>query len=464
MGRVAQQRQKGLQAVKALIGKSLWFLLLGLSAAAYYLLAYHTDRSSFDQLIALVAILFGAYAIITASQFRIASWMLVAALAFRVLWIGALPELSDDYFRFLWDGRLWANGINPFSALPSSILALSELPQGITPELYNQLNSPEYFSVYPPIGQFTFGLAAILFPENDLAAVIILRVILILGDLFAFYSLRKILDHFRKPRDLAYIYLLCPLTIIEFTGNLHYEGLMMAFVLNAFYQILKRRWLSSAVLFGIAVSTKLIPLLFLPFLFRFAGWRIALTYYAVVALVLAILFSPFFSVELITHFSESLDLYFRRFEFNASLYYLVREIGYRISGFNKIALIGPLMSAGTFLIIMIWALAGRSALREKAMPALWMGAHTVFLLLATTVHPWYIGVSLALMPLTRLRFPALWAALAYLSYATYRTTSYQEDLLLVAIEYGVLLVFIIWEVSQSTTKRGISEGRRVSNS
>ena len=450
--------------MKVVLGKTLWFLLSAISAVAYYMLAYHTERPQFDQLMGLVALLFVAYAVTTSSQFRKSTWMLIAALAFRAIWMAALPELSDDYYRFLWDGRLWAGSINPFAALPSAVIDLPKLPPGISAELFAQLNSQEYFSVYPPIAQFTFGLAATLFPQNDLAAVIVLRLILILGDLLAFHSLRKILDHFRMPRDLAFIYLLCPLTIIEFTGNLHYEGLMMAFVLSAFYALLKRRWLSSALLMGIAISTKLIPLIYLPFLFRFASWRIALTYYTVVALVMAILFAPFSSMDLVTHFADSLDLYFRRFEFNASIYYLLREIGYRISGFNKIALIGPLMSVATFLIIAVWALAGRSARREKAMPLLWMEAHTVFLLLATTVHPWYIGVSLALMPLTRFRFPALWAALAYLSYATYRTTAYEEDLLLVAIEYGVLLAFMVWELSQSTTMRGISEGKRVNNS
>lgn len=446
------------------MGKTFWYLLLGISAAAYYCLAYHTDRSQFGQLITLVAILFGSYAILTASQFKQTGALIAAALAFRIIWFPAIPELSDDYFRFLWDGRLWVNGVNPFSQLPSAVMTGDDLPAGITPELFAQLNSPEYFSVYPPLAQYSFGLSALLFPNNDLGAIIVIRAILLLGDVLAFFAVRKILGHYRMNSNLAFIYLICPLTIIEFTGNLHYEGLMMGLVLSALYQLLKQRWLWSAVLFGFAVSTKLIPLIFLPFLFRFAGWRIALTYYGVVAVVVAILFSPFFSLELVYHFSDSLDLYFRSFEFNASIYYIARAVGYYTAGFNKIALIGPLLSVLTFLVIMIWALAGRYKNRERSLPLLWIGAHTVFLLLATTVHPWYIGVSLALMPLTRFRYPALWAALGYLSYATYRTAAYEEDLLLVAVEYGVLAVFLIWELTQSTTKRGISEGSRVSNS
>ncbi len=434
-------------------GKVLWFALLIVSAVGYFLLAYHTERSNFSQLISIVATLFVAYAVLTASRLRNTGWMLVAAFVFRAIWILALPQLSDDYFRLLWDGRLWFGGINPFAMLPSAALQLEALPKGITPELFEKLNSPEYFSVYPPIAQFTFGCAAALYPANDLASVIVLRGLLFLGDLMAFVSLRRILSHFRLSPDLAFLYLLCPLTIIEFTGNLHYEGIMMGFLLTAYYQILKRRWLSSAVFFGLAVSTKLIPLIFLPFLPRFAGWRISLIFYAIVGVVFTTLFVPFFSPDLLANFSGSLALYFRHFEFNASIYYLAREIGFVLRGYNLIAYLGPALSLLAFLIIMLRALTGRYEHREKELPTVWIGAHTVTLLLATTVHPWYIGVSLALMPLSRFRFPALWAALAYLSYATYRTSAYVEDLLLVGIEYGVLALFLLWEWHRSARKQ-----------
>jgi alpha-1,6-mannosyltransferase len=436
-------------------GRTAWYALLVASAVAYFALAYQTERSNFPQLISIVAGLFGAYAVLTASQFRNSTALLVAFFAYRLIWMGALPEFSDDYFRFLWDGRLWVEGINPFAYLPSEIVAREVLPAGISAELFHNLNSPEYFSVYPPIAQLTFGLAGLWFPQNDLAAVVTLRAILLLGDVLALYSLRRILRYFRRPEDLAYVYLLCPLTVMEFTGNLHYEGLMMGLVLNAYYHILKRRWLSSAIIFGLAISTKLVPLIFLPFLLRFAGWRIAGTYYAIVATVVVILFAPFVNMDLILNFSDSLDLYFRNFEFNASLYYLAREVAFWMNGYNRIDLIGPSLSLLTFLILMIWALTGRYGTREHELPTAWMGAHTIFLLLATTVHPWYISISLAFVPLSRFRYPVLWAAMAYLSYATYRTTAYTEDLVLVLVEYGVVIAYLVWEVSRKPTSTKI---------
>jgi len=423
-----------------------WALLL-ISGAGYWYLGAHIIRSDFLNLLLIMAGLFGSYALIITSQFKSTTILIGFAVLFRLLLFPHLPELSDDYFRFLWDGRLWASGINPFLWLPSAIIEFSELPTGISMVLFEQLNSPEYFTVYPPIAQFIYGAAAGLFPDNDLAAVIVMRSFLLLGDVLAFVSLRSLLRHFRMSESLAFLYVLNPLVIVEFTGNLHFEGLMMGFVLAALALLVHKRWLLSALLFGMAVSTKLVPLIFLPFLIRHAGWRISLTYFATVALICVALFAPFLSVTLIQNFASSLDLYFQSFEFNASIYYLLREVGYLWKGYNVIQWLGPALSVVTFLVIMVWGLTARYGTRDTELPTAWMGAHTVFLLLATTVHPWYVGISLALMPLTNFRYPALWSAMAYLSYATYRTTDYIEDLNLVWIEYSVVGIVLLYELA-----------------
>lgn len=420
--------------------------LLLLSGMGYYYVGNELIRSQFTELITVMGVLFLAYGILSASQFKHPLILGGAALIFRLLQFTHLPELSDDYFRFLWDGRLWAAGINPFLYLPSEVLDQPNVPAGINDALFTRLNSPDYYTVYPPIAQFIYGLASWIFPNSDLGAVVVMRIFLVLGDVLTFVSLRILLGYFRMPRSLAFLYLLNPLVIVEFSGNLHFEGLMMGFVLAALALLVHKRWLLSAVLFALGVSTKLVPLIFLPFLIRFAGWRISLTYFATVALVCVALFAPFLSMTLIQNFASSLDLYFQHFEFNASIYYLFREVGYLWKGYNIIQWLGPLLSVLTFLAIVVWGLTARFGTRHTELPTAWMGAHTLYLLLAMVVHPWYIGVALALMPLTRFRYPAVWSAMAYLSYASYRTTDYIEDLNLVWVEYSVVGIVLLYDL------------------
>jgi len=70
----------------------------------------------------------------------------------------------------------------------------------------------------------------------------------------------------------------------------------------------------------------------------------------------------------------------------------------------------------------------------------------VYFLFATTVHPWYLGTLVALATCTTFRFPMVWSGMAVLSYAAYQTPSYQENLWLVALEYGAVLAILATEV------------------
>jgi len=80
------------------------------------------------------------------------SWIVALAILARVLASTSLPSLSDDYFRFVWDGRLWTHGINPFMEVPSFYMQDPALASrlGLSQALFDGLNSPEFFTIYPP--------------------------------------------------------------------------------------------------------------------------------------------------------------------------------------------------------------------------------------------------------------------------------------------------------------------------
>ncbi len=149
----------------------LYFLLL-LSGVAYYFLSYRTHRDNFPQVISLFSFLFVAYYVAyTFFSTKYFIQLMFAGIAFRMLLLFSIPNLSDDVYRFIWDGRLAANGINPFSYLPAEVMQMPAVT-GNTKELFAQLNSPGHYTIYPPVLQGIFWLAAKVFPVNVHGAII----------------------------------------------------------------------------------------------------------------------------------------------------------------------------------------------------------------------------------------------------------------------------------------------------
>ncbi|MCB2410279.1 hypothetical protein [Hymenobacter lucidus] len=424
------------------------WVAVGGSLVAYGLLAYATPRQHFGQLLALYTLAFGCYAWLLWRPLAL-RYGLLLALASRLLWLPAVPALSDDYFRFRWDGHLVATGQSPYQYRPEEIRF--RLEPSTAPEdrallrLYPRLNSPHYHSVYPPVCQAVFGAVSWIFPNSERGFVIVLRLVLLAAEVATAVLLLLLLRHFQRPGRQALRYLLNPLVIVELTGNLHFEALMLCGLLAAIWALARQSRTTAGALLAGAVATKLLPLLVLPLLVRRLGWRPWLLLVATVVVVLAVLFAPFLSAPLVANVGRSLDLYFHKFEFNASFYYLLRAGGYYLTGYNQIARLGTWLGAA----MVVWVLA--VAAREKqptlaSLPQTLLVLLTGYLALATTVHPWYLTTLVALSVFSRFRYALVWSALVPLSYAAYQTTAYRENLWLVALEYGVVAAVLIWEL------------------
>lgn len=416
------------------------YALMAVSALAYFALAYATPRTDFTQLLALFAVAFAGYLFVFNQRFPL--WHgIAAAIFFRMIFLLATPALSDDYFRFVWDGNLLAGGYNPYLYLPAYFVA----PDGPsvthnTTELFRQLNSQSYYSIYPPVTQAVFWLAAKLSAGDVLGAVVVMRVVVLLAEVANILLLLRLLRKMGLPDKNVLLYALNPLVILELTGNLHFEALMVTFLLLGLQQLFYHRHLVAGIAMGLSIGTKLLPLMFLPFVLRKIGWKQFLLFGSAVLFTVAGLYYPLLSLEVIQNIFQSLDLYFQKFEFNASVYYLVRWFGYRLAGYNIIMVLGPLLSLATLSVIL--ALASVKRLGSIRRLAGYMAASlTVYLLLANTVHPWYITPLLALTVLSQFRFAVAWSGLAILSYAAYRHSTYSEDMLLVGLEY---LLVILW--------------------
>lgn len=436
-----------------------------ISGCLYSLLLYATPRQEFLQVWGILAALWLGYIAVLLqmkespfpllplrwqeSSRRDTFWfkpysLIIIGLGFRLIALFALPQLSDDYFRFVWDGRLLAQGINPFLQLPSTYMEnpTEALALGLTEELYQGLNSKDYFTIYPPILQGIFSLGATLFPDNLQAHLWLMKGCVFLAEAGSLWLIFRLLQKMKLPPAWLAIYALNPLAIVELTGNLHFEALMIMGLLWCIWELKQKRWKLATIPFAIAVGSKLLPLMLLPLLIRRLGWLRAIGFGALVLFWTGLMFLPILDVETFLHLQESVGLYFQSFEFNASIYYLVRWLGYQVTGYNIIQTAGPLLAGVTVLGIFVLTFLEKPVNLSRSM----MWVFLFYLSLSSIVHPWYSITLIALCSLTRYRFPLIWSLLIPLSYATYRTSAYEESMWLVAVEYVLLLLAVIYEL------------------
>ena len=429
-----------------------------LSLLGYIWLGYGTVRSDFSQLVILFGLLSTIYIFALYKKvFDIGFPLLLgSAMLLRVSLLFMTPNLTDDYFRFIWDGLLFSHGFNPYLFTPSQFIQGSHAITGITNSLYASLNSPGYYTVYPPVCEFIFGLSARLAGGNILGNIILIRLVILAAEFGTIYFLCRLAPKLSSSRNAVALYAFNPLVIIELTGNLHFEAIMLLFLVLSIYLLVLHKQIYSALSFGLAVGVKLLPLIFLPLLIKRIGWIKTAIFCAIVGATTVVLFLPFYSAELIPNFFSSIRLYFQTFEFNASIYYVLRWIGYQLTGYNLIATVGIVLAIATFLAIIA------IAVTEKKMN--WLSIFqgmlfclTAYFLLATTVHPWYITTLVLVSVFTVYRYPILWSILIILSYSAYRTVPYSENLWLISIEYVILLSYMGYELFKNLSGRKVRQ-------
>ncbi|WP_020568594.1 hypothetical protein [Neolewinella persica] len=523
-----------------------------LLAAGVTYLGFGVDRMDFTSLFSSFLVAFGGYLLLVRKPDRGNMKLLVGlGIILRVALVFAFPLLSDDVYRFIWDGHLVAAGLNPFAELPAFYLETGNAVPGLSQELFDKLNSPDYYTIYPPVAQGVFTVAAWLSPGSWYGAAVVMKLFLLaceLGSLWVMWQLFKgvrgekeegkkgqsstpfslsFLFSFKgagpqvqetvkeqgpsgqpdnptprhpdtpTPRKLEnstprlLLYWLNPLILVEIMGNLHFEGAMVFFLLLAYYLLQRSKWVAAGAAMAASVASKLLPLMLLPLLIRRlvhsvkksplpkntnawapplrgrgAGGEVPregrfLNREYLLSIIKSarpfwifsfafgvsclLFFAPLLLSEgFLSGFSSSLELYQKKFEFNASLYYLARAYGYLDVGWNQIAVFGPLLARTSAVGILLLALLDRRS-DWASLPVGWLWAFVLYLLCATTVHPWYLSVPIMLSCFTSWRFPLVWSFLIMLTYTNYLTEPYHENLWLVAMEYLVVAGFAFWE-------------------
>ncbi|BAO76038.1 mannosyltransferase [Winogradskyella sp. PG-2] len=433
-------------------------LFILLSSIFYLSFAYDVVRTDITKLLLLYITLFVfAFKIIktTGFYFRL---LVISAILFRLLFLFAIPNLSQDFYRFVWDGRMILEGFNPYLYTPDSFIQNGEFPISEAQELYNGMGSlsASHFTNYPPLNQLCFTIAAFFSGKSILGSVVVMRTLIIAADIGTLYIGKKLLERLKLPSNRIFWYILNPFIIIELTGNLHFEGIMIFFLVWSLYLLHSGKWKWAAFILACSISVKLIPLMFLPLFFywfakkrtSFNGLKNLTVFYLIIGIAIILFFLPFFSMEFINNYSKTVGLWFGNFEFNASIYYIAREIGYTITGYNEIAIIGKILPLISLLIILGLSFLKQNTTLPKLTASILL-AFTCYLFLSTTVHPWYIATLVVLCIFTNYRFPLIWSLvmiLSYLSYVAIGTSDKSENLWVIGLEYSIVFFAFIWEV------------------
>lgn len=317
------------------------------------------------------------------------------AVAFRLALLPLTPELSDDIYRYLWDGHVQLQGINPYLHAPSDPALLE-----IRTPWHGQINHPDVSTIYPPLAQIAFLAVAAV------GGLVIQAKVLWVGlDLLTGWVLARVARATgRDDRLVLVLYLWCPLLVVETAWNGHLEplGLLGLALLLA----LARKPGAAGAAGAGAALTKLAPVAALPPLVRRLGIRFLLGFGAVTLL----LYLPYLPAG--SALWDGLTTYVRDWRFMVGPFSLLEAA---LSGRWP-----PRLAAGAVVAgVIAWTTMERF---EPERALFWiLGAG---LLVSPTVHPWYL---LWILPFAALRRSVPWLLLCGLVFLGYwGLAPYQE--------------------------------------
>ncbi len=317
--------------------------------------------------------------------------IVVVALLLRVMFLLQPPQLSDDIYRYLWDGTQVLKGINPYAYAPSKMTPPVDMQS-----VHAQINHPQYVTIYPPAAQLVFAAGATLG-----GTITSLKSLLIAIDLVLCWLVMMVLKRLEMPVWHAVLYAWNPLPIMEIAGSGHIDGAGLTMLTGALLILLPGKEcepapvknivsiiLSGSLLAG-AVLVKVLPLILFPILFLLVPGNRRVLFISTFLATLAALVLPF--MPDVTNMLTSLKVYAYNWEFAGFAFSTMRTL----TGSGSLARIIVL---GTFLIIALAVLVRlQRSLRNstqtvdsnRTIISACYATVTAFLLLTPTLQPWY---------------------------------------------------------------------------
>ena len=406
-------------------------LLALLTGAVFALAVLAQDRTQIPTLVVVALSGCGVLAWLWWRQGIALFDVLLFAVVFRLALVWLPPSLSDDAFRYVWDGLVQAQHVNPYEFRPEA----AELEALHGEVLYERLNSKSFYSVYPPVSQYVFAFGSMFYGQGWMVSHYVIKGILVLAELVALLILARLVG----ARSLM-LYAWNPLVLLETAGQGHTESLLLLFLIAVICASRAGKGTWASIALAGATWVKLFPVVLFPFVWRRFGWGAVWPG----AVALGVFGIPFAAPYVLTHATESLELYARLFEFNAGFYYAIKQVYFWFTEADYSKQIGPALR--WCFLMGLPALYALDYWRRWSLEKAFFVVIGLYLVLSTTVHPWYLlSVFFLAAFLNRPAWPWYWiGAFSIGTYMLYVGGPYWEfvivgwggGLVLVGIQHG----------------------------
>jgi alpha-1,6-mannosyltransferase len=287
----ASSETKATQTTTNLFKRSnLLLIVLGCALLAVYLWSLRAHSTAdivwFLQLVLIASVLYIAASFLmirTQPSHSTLLVVLVFAVLFRLSLLFTPPYLSDDIYRYVWDGRVQAAGVNPYRYAPSDP-ALEHLRDD---KIYPRINHNYAPTIYPPVAE------AIWFLTTRVSeSVTWMKITVVLFEGIAIWAILQLLGLLGLPRHRILIYAWHPLTVWEFAGSGHLDAIAIAFIALALLSHVRKAEAASGLTLACAGLVKLFPAVLLPALYKRRDWKMPLVF----ALAIILAYLPYLGV------------------------------------------------------------------------------------------------------------------------------------------------------------------------
>ena len=373
---------------------------------------------------------------------------LVCGLILRLAMMPSVPVLENDHYRYLWDGAVTMQGLNPYAPVPAQILTGPEPLASLGKEsgsVLPRINHPDLRTVYPPVAQVFFALAHMLSPFQEVG----LRLVLFAAELTTLLLILTLLRRMDLPSSYSLLYWLNPVVLKEVGNSLHMDALVPPFVLGALLLAHRRHLYGATGLLVGAVGLKIWPVLLLPLILRASAISIsdavrALLLFSAGCLLLA---TPVWMAGL--NSSSGFTAYAGQWEMNNGLSLVLIELARWLSGLTDGQLHPRLVFgaiAGAVLLLLVLRLTLRPVTQLPDLVGRALAICAALFLISPTQFPWYalwFFPLLALCPVPALLIYTLTLPLYYLRFL-YQPLGMATvfDHWIVWIEHGPILVLL----------------------
>lgn len=362
---------------------------------------------------------------------RVVSIAIAVAFLIRLSFINLSPIGSDDVYRYMWDGKAQSHGVNPYRYSPDA----PQLDYLHTPSLPAAVNHPDMKTVYFPFSQWVFSSCYHLSGENIWGY----KLILLVAELATLIGLLLLLRRLNIPMKFVLLYLLCPLSIIQFALDAHIDAVGLPLLVFGLFAYLRGNKVLSYVLFALSISVKPVAVLILPILFlREKGiWKKAQV--AIVPSIVVV--GQFLPYVFGSNPFEGLSRFAENWTFNGVVF---ESLYLYFSDNQKTRLACAILLCISLLLLYM---------RKKEPLDAFYFSVLLLLIFSPVVHPWYVSWLAVLLPFAR-----RWSGIVYasvVSFTVYTIVNFKlhgnwdQSALILALEYIPVIALMFLEVRGS---------------